>query len=421
MINKSWFSVRLSFLAIGIYLLFALFVDLRVALYGSTAFAYFTLIFSLVLLYSSIKLNKLKLSGIEVVWLISLVFVVRGGLTNDFVLYFISILFLVGAKHFSGNYWSYIQLVAGLCSIHSFMTILFAYMPELYVVGIVPLFSEDLQKIGLDMIRTYRLPGLSAHYSTNGMYIALGVATSFSLFINRLNPKINFFLLLIALIGLFMIGKRAHLGFSVFAIIVFLWHNYSDSKNKRFWVMGILLLSIAGLSMLFIIFFPSLSGTLIRMQDSLTSDDITTSRTIFWLFAFSSFLENPIFGIGWRRIMGVMEHDVHNVYLQLLVETGFVGFAFFMFLFLYGIRVGVRNYLLIKKMGVEKHTGLKASLTFSIVFQYFFLFYCFTGNPLYDEQTLFPYFLSYSIVIYSSFFLRKFNDEKILSRDSNIS
>ncbi|MGD0226640.1 MAG: O-antigen ligase family protein [Terriglobia bacterium] len=70
------------------------------------------------------------------------------------------------------------------------------------------------------------------------------------------------------------------------------------------------------------------------------------SRLVLWGTAWGYFMHSPVTGIGWGNFVGLYGSDlsafsawippgqfaVHNIYLQLLAETGLVGFAAFFYL-----------------------------------------------------------------------------------------
>jgi O-antigen ligase len=84
-------------------------------------------------------------------------------------------------------------------------------------------------------------------------------------------------------------------------------------------------------------------------------DDYTTvSRLAIWDGAFTVFARSPILGTGFgnlRMLLGGLLNlpegwtgDAHNLYLELLAETGLVGFVAFAFLTITSMRTALRRY-----------------------------------------------------------------------------
>lgn len=83
-------------------------------------------------------------------------------------------------------------------------------------------------------------------------------------------------------------------------------------------------------------------------------DELTAvSRVALWAAAGSMFLSNPIIGVGYGNFMGVYADftrgivanklDAHNIYLQLLAETGIVGFLFFFVIVFRALRLSLHQ------------------------------------------------------------------------------
>ena len=133
-----------------------------------------------------------------------------------------------------------------------------------------------------------------------------------------------------------------------------------------------------------------------ELRDS--GDSLSASRDILRAYALSIWMENPLFGIGWNQFsqLGADFSTVHNVFIQLLCETGIFGLLFVMTPIIFTV-IRTRN-LVVKLRDVEyEYNGL---LLFSLFYQLFFIMYFFTGNPLYDYPYLIPYFISVSIFYY---------------------
>ena len=69
------------------------------------------------------------------------------------------------------------------------------------------------------------------------------------------------------------------------------------------------------------------------LEAMLSGEDVSNNRSRLYAFAWQLARENPIFGIGWNQyrkatvgtVTVLNELDVHNIYLQMLCETGIVG------------------------------------------------------------------------------------------------
>jgi O-antigen ligase len=90
-------------------------------------------------------------------------------------------------------------------------------------------------------------------------------------------------------------------------------------------------------------------------------DDFTTvSRLAIWGGAFTVFARSPVFGTGFGNLRGIMGDllnlpdgwtgDAHNLYLELLAETGLVGFLVFCFLIILTLRTALKQL-----RGTENH------------------------------------------------------------------
>jgi len=84
-------------------------------------------------------------------------------------------------------------------------------------------------------------------------------------------------------------------------------------------------------------------------------DDFTTvSRLAIWGGAFTVFAHSPVFGTGFGNLRGLMggllnlpdgwTGDAHNLYLELLAETGLIGFMVFGILIILALRTAVRQF-----------------------------------------------------------------------------
>jgi len=140
---------------------------------------------------------------------------------------------------------------------------------------------------------------------------------------------------------------------------------------------------------------PELQELFSRFTDVDVSnfEEVSTGRSVYWALCFTKFLEHPLLGIGWYGFRNLyqttiynlsagvqgMYLDAHNVYMQLLCETGIIGFVAYLIVVIYFLVETIRLLRQDETDGVRYRT-----LLFSFAFQIYYLVYSFTGNCLYD-------------------------------------
>ena len=244
------------------------------------------------------------------------------------------------------------------------------------------------------------IPGLTKHYSTNGMLLAVGtmIFGSYALTEKR---RSDYLLFLISVAALLLSGKRAHTVFGLAALYLCYFAYNSNAKKSRL-VKGIGVL-LGALTVFAVASYcvPALATVVFRFIDTAETGDMSVGRVDVWLKAFSMFDNHSLVGIGWGQYVnqGGWFWNIHNIYIQLLVETGIIGFIIYCGWFLFHL---VRTWSMYSKMRVnpEDYTNIDYCLmNFSLAMQIFFILYGFTGNPLYDREMFVPYFIACAISI----------------------
>jgi O-antigen ligase len=99
------------------------------------------------------------------------------------------------------------------------------------------------------------------------------------------------------------------------------------------------------------------------MTSPMTWQNYNTAQARFqlWKNAAEAFIENPVFGHGLYNVTSINSYSgamllVHNFPLQLLAETGFVGFC------LYGLALLIIVYRLLKRLLICRHSLVVSSL-----------------------------------------------------------
>ena len=251
------------------------------------------------------------------------------------------------------------------------------------------------------------MAGLTSHYSTNGMYMAIVVIYVFcnTLCINKISKKYYKprVILLVTMIALLMTGKRAHLLFTVVAVVVVYYFYKSNKPHGR--ILKIVLGLALGIVIVFwlSLMYPNLFSSFSRFISIAEDGDITTGRIDLWIKATDYFKKYPVCGIGFKQFIRIEGLDVHNVFLQLLCETGVLGFLTHVIPMSLTMFSSIRHLVFLRKKHLYNNdTEKQFYMTFAVCYQMFFLMYCITGNPWYDLPTLFPYMFCVGINLYFS-------------------
>lgn len=266
------------------------------------------------------------------------------------------------------------------------------------------------RKLLMEAISAGYMTGLCNHYSTMGMIMSICVI-SFSdcLFTDKKNPyKVIWFF--ITAVGLAITGKRGPLLFTIVSI-AFTFILFSKIRlSVRSIITGIVsVLTVAVASFVAYLKVPQVRSVIERFTqggDKGNINDMTTGRVeYFWIPALKMFRSSPLIGHGWRSFshnivnegFGLHGNDAHNIYIQLLAETGIIGFIMVVSFFILTWFITFRQIKRFVRCSLEKDAVyLKLSLTY----QTFFLLYGLSGNPLYDIRC-YPLYLVCALVTWS--------------------
>lgn len=244
--------------------------------------------------------------------------------------------------------------------------------------------------------------GLANHYSSNGIYVSICLILLISWYLAwRGNVKKKHFrmtLLVLSILltfgALLLTEKRGVLLWSLGAVILTSLV-LSDRKLGE-----IIRLAVVGLFGLLVLSFilpkvPEL-GAVYERFSTVGTDVGSLERIYMWQLAVSMFLQHPVLGTGFwsfrhqyeRSIFGIFNQDTtlsqldaHNVYLQILGETGIIGFI---------IYIWAISGLLFDTIKLARHLReypdpeVRFGIQFSLCIQFFYLLYSLSGNCLYD-------------------------------------
>lgn len=299
----------------------------------------------------------------------------------------------------------FLIVMVALLTVHLVFGLYFLVRPSALISLGNRLFSLDAVSYNkfLRFVNAGAFMGITSHYSTSGMYMAVAVVlmTAFVLAYRDRHKKWHVPSLILLggfFVALILTQKRAQLLFAAFALVlVYLVGYVRGNLNRRLQQL------LLGAAILLVVFFllmniPAFQATVSRYMAGGNLDDVSSGRiSQLWTPAWNEFLEHPVFGIGWRQfkyahpMSNGANNDVHNIYLQFLTENGIVGAAYIMILI-------TGSYFSTWKMLIRCKNSDSSDnympLLFSFGYQTFFLLYGITGNPFYEESRLLPYFLS---------------------------
>lgn len=285
---------------------------------------------------------------------------------------------------------------------------------EIFKEYLIKIYTSESKSVKLTMERS---GGLLPHTGSAGGYIYTGAAAYIAhTVIRRKNIKSMRSLLAIAILGLsaLMIGKR---GFILDTAVGFLFLKVIRLRRKDLLAVNVkqqirrLASVVIAVLVCFVLYF---SVSLVResvdaMWARFQSEDGTYSgRTDLYAYAFTLYRGHYLKGIGWGQyrknttgFFGVANasYAVHNVYIQLLCETGILGLGTFLAAALTSLFYAVKKYR--KLLLSEGQPTAKAVLELGIFMQVFFLTYCMSGNCLYDYNFCITYFIGILLTVIS--------------------
>lgn len=254
--------------------------------------------------------------------------------------------------------------------------------------------------------------GLTTHYSTNGMYLALAliVTLSVNLVLTKKDKKRLFYLFLSLLLtgGVLLSGKR---GIVIVALLSFsLTYILKSRSLDRPAKLLILLSGVLLIAYIASFWIPRLSIIVDRFQNLIAEGNIASDRFDLWAEGFKGFLESPFFGNGWswfryHNSFGVIYH-VHNCYIQWLCELGLVFAAPIYALIIFAT---YRAYKLYRMIITDKAklTGnlyqdqlIRIFTTFAFMYEIYFIIFMAEGTGYYEIQSNYAYFMCIAIVEY---------------------
>lgn len=424
-------KIQIIFLLLGILIItFNAFFSAQIKILTTTYIVYFLEIVSVVFILigtgekGHLKFAK-KLPQYFIIWLFLLLFVAWGFLIGDMGTCFniLICLILVYCLMPSVKWISVLKKCIFIFStIYVLFTFYFLIFPNQY--------TYMMNFYGYYPVGTYNLKtgyhaGIANHYSSNGIYISVCLMVIVcDYFSKKSSMKLSvkqIATILIVFIGLLLTNKRGVLIWSVLALI-FTWLIINRNKIGSLFKIIVVLFVAVGVLQLIIEIVPQVGSVFERFK-TIGEDYASRERLMMWALALQTFFKHPILGVGFTKFRDLYNFyifkggryerlDAHNVYFQMLCETGIIGTALYIVALIILFFATIR---LIKYFKHIKDENINFGLTFSLCIQIFYILYSLTGNCLYDFVF---YFYVFAMAITSSLYvkmkrneLEKINDE----------
>ena len=347
----------------------------------------------------TIKDISMKLAIILLIYfIISLIYTYDKTSTIEYIIKFSCVILTISCSNFDKYFWKkFIQIIyisSLVVSITIFITIInknffFTYFSFLLPTGL------DSYKMYIYELNNNIFSGILFERAFAAFVLNLGIIAIISEYFseNKIS-KFKFISLILIIIALCCTGKR--MLFLIFVIILFMF--VILNWNKKYLAKYIKLLPVIILFLISIFaFFPNTTKVFERFSDN-SVNTIDTRNNDFWKYTFDMFKSRPIYGYGINSFIPYILsfrsdsiYNAHNIYFQLLGETGIIGFLLFLSLEFSNV---IFTLNLLKKCN-EK--SIKTILNFSLAVQILFILYGITGNTLYEFSQITIYLLTIAI------------------------
>ena len=360
-------------------------------------------------------------------WVLSLIVVLMNYLFQyrnntvlfDFLIFLSCFLLCIAFSKKLDDYRKILHLLVIFSCFFSAGVLLQRFIPSLYntIMRIFPSrLASAIRSHGYNAESGSGVRGFTINTNFSAGYILAGLLVLVSrMLINNKPRKKNIILLAFLILAVLYTRKRGHLLFMSIAIIMtYLIPARKTQKLKRIWNIFLVLLILL---LLFYIARDALSQIpmfriiILTFEKIESGEDFTTGRFKLFQWAIELFRKNPLFGIGWGKyrttVAGTVVRnkslETHNVYLQLLSETGIIGFITFVGAFFSAWFLTKNHYCECIKETDPNLSEWRSALFFSFAYQTFFMLYCLTGNPLFDQFYQIMYLFCCSIMIAYSY------------------
>ncbi len=247
-----------------------------------------------------------------------------------------------------------------------------------------------------------------------GCFILPGIAAYISLlrYRHRRIRVVESIVLIIFLITFIVIHKRSFALGSIAAVLIiwmfrrfFLYGSKPGKKTVNISkIISAVVTSLIFAGLLIVLYeeVPMIQEAVNLYISRFNTEDTTLSgRTQLYALAWRLFKSRPFMGVGWSkyrlysyRLFSRYQDftvDTHNVYLQLLAESGLMGLSTYLIPVVYLMIASLNHFR--KSITGAFYQEQRCIFELGLFLEFFYLIYSMAGNPLYDYSFFAIYFL----------------------------
>ena len=326
-----------------------------------------------------LKINKYKLmySLFVIMIMVSCFWVSNTNVIWDYSLYLISGVCVIFSDFSKTFYYYFMKIFKILFWVFIFSMFLEALLPNVFflIFGFASFGDAEMRAL----TSGGAIAGLAFEKAYAAFICNLGLGVIFAEFVAQRSYKYVIQSILV-MIALMMTGKRTLFIIPIVALLIYVM---LFSKNNKFIKLAGVGLGISAFIIIAYTIIPEASLIIDRIINS--GGDVLYGRENFWNYAMDMFHQNPFFGRGFMSFNDFVfnqgfryygerwNYQAHNVYIQLLGETGIIGC---------GVIIILIIILIIKAISLAKST----SNFWDVLLVYWIMLfgiYSLTGNTLY--------------------------------------
>lgn len=326
-----------------------------------------------------LKINKYKLmySLFVIMIMVSCFWVSNINVIRDYSLYLISGVCVIFSDFSKTFYYYFMKNFKTLFWVFIFSMFLEALLPNVFflIFGFASFGDAEMRAL----TSGGAIAGLAFEKAYAAFICNLGLGVIFAEFVAQRSYKYVIQSILV-MIALMMTGKRTLFIIPIVALLIYVM---LFSKNNKFIKLAGVGLGISAFIIIAYTIIPEASLIIDRIINS--GGDVLSGRENFWNYAMDMFHQNPFFGRGFMSFNDFVfnqgfryygerwNYQAHNVYIQLLGETGIIGC---------GVIITLIVILIIKAISLAKTT----SNFWDVLLVYWIMLfgiYSLTGNTLY--------------------------------------